>query len=294
MPAGLRCVELVERESQRDTVQRVDHVVGVDESGNTRDAPFVMAAVQCPRTAGETLAELLVDLGLEPWKSKSSSAPHGLDNETLSARVRTLVNRFQDYPITWHAVAGWEKYSKEQRGAIACIATSKAMTGGDGGTVPQYEGPAVLLHDGGDGLYGNNQLSLRRAATRQFRGFPDRITPVYVANLQNGDKMYPEITAADYIAGYIRSEIPQTGIESLPVDVERIDSSWKASDDPPTTLYQLRTRNRRRQQHKEARVAAWIEGRQPPDANAWNEQPLHTLAERIDSDVVREYILNEL
>jgi hypothetical protein len=52
MVSGLRQIEFVEHgvvEAQ-PSVQRVNQVVGIDESGNSSDGPFVMTAVQCPRS----------------------------------------------------------------------------------------------------------------------------------------------------------------------------------------------------------------------------------------------------
>lgn len=298
MASGLRRVELVEsggEGSGHANVQHINHVVGVDESGNSADGPFVMTAVQCPREHGELLAEFLIEEELQPWKSKSSSTPPGMSTSDLSGHVSTLLERIEETPITWHAVAGWGSYNKSERAAIACIVASKAMTGGGSQEMPDYNGPATLMHDGGYQLYGNGQLAIRRAASRQFNGFGDRVTPVYLSFLEGGDKTYPEITAADYIAGYLRSEIPEQGIEGLRLPVNRINESWRASDsDPPWPLYQIRTRNRRRQQAKEARAAAWIEGRRPPADGGWNESPLESLAGRLTSETVRDYILGEL
>lgn len=298
MPSGLRRVELVEsggEDSGHANVQHINHVVGVDESGTSADGPFVMAAVQCPRGSGEILAEFLIEEGLQPWKSKSSSTPSGMSNSGLSEHVSNLLDLIEGTPITWHAVAGWGAYSKPERAAIACIVASKAMTGGGNQEIPDFNGPATLMHDGGHQLYGAGQLAIRRAATRQFNGFGDRVTPVYLSFLEDGDKTYPEITAADFIAGYLRSEIPERGIEGLRQPVERINESWRASDsDPPSPLYQIRTRDRRRQQAKIARAAAWIEGRRPPEDGGWNESPIESLAGRLTSETVRDYILNEL
>lgn len=59
MSSGLRQIELLEHEvvDTQPPVQHASHVVGVDESGNQHDGPFVMTAVQCPRSYGESLAE---------------------------------------------------------------------------------------------------------------------------------------------------------------------------------------------------------------------------------------------
>ena len=296
--SGLRKVELVDSSGTEENRQKAYHVVGVDESGNHSGDPFVMVAVQCPRSHGEKLAEWLIQLGLQPWKSKSSSTPEGMSKSTLSEQVEDLIHKINDSDaVTWHGVAGWGDYNKEQRGATACIVASKTMTEGFGGESQDcgFEGPAVLLHDGGE-MYGKNQITLRRYASRQFGGgFNDRFTPVYVSNIQDGDRTYPEIAAADYIAGLINAEITNRGLEKLDMDrVRRIDSSWRSSDEAPATLYNLRTRNRSRQETKEERVAAWIEGRRPPDCDSWGERPIESLLDRLESNTVIEYVLNEL
>lgn len=293
MSVGLRRIELIEHgidQSVADT-RRANHVVGVDESGNSNDGPLVMVAVQCPRSCGETLAELLIKRGLEPWKSKSSSSPKNIEDAALSERVEGLIQDFTDVPITWHAVAGWGKYNKEQRGAIASIVSSKTMTGGE---APDFEGPAAIIHDGGHQLYGTRMVTFRQYASRQFRGFEDRFTPVYLSYLIGGDKTYPEITAADYIAGYLKSEIEERGIEGVTPPVQRIDKSWRSSNESPLSLYRLRSRTRRRQNRKEERVAAWMDGRQTSYEETWGGQPLEALVDRLNSERVREYILEEL
>lgn len=296
MSSGLRQVELVEdsNSGSHTNQQRIDHVVGVDESGNSNEGPFVMTAVQCPRSCGETIAELLINEGLEPWKSKASSTPAHMSNQALTDGVSELIDNLTDTPITWHAVGGWGSYEKQARAMIACIVTTKAMTGGHDSTVPEYDGPATLMHDGGNRMYGDSQIAIRRAASRQFSGFADRHTPVYLSFIRDGDKTYPEVTAADYISAYLRSEIQSRGIENIDY-LDRIDNSWCASShDPPATLYQIRARRRGRPQEKEERAAAWIEGRRPPDSDSWNGSQLDSLVSRLKSDTVREYLLNDL
>lgn len=298
--SGLRKVELVERDADEDNPnkQQVSHVVGVDESGNSADGPFVMTAVQCPREESERLAELLIDLGLQPWKSKSSSSPPGVSNEQLSDKVRRLISKINDMQVTWSAVAGRGSYGAGRAGMIACVVSSKAMTGGIEDEAPEYDGPATIMHDGSprSNLYGDSQIKIRRGAHRQFSDFPDRYTPVYLSFLRSGDKTYPEITAADYIAGYLNSVISNQTVEKVNHPVQRIDKSWKVSDrDPPVPLYDLRTRDRQRQLTKEDRAAAWIEGRQPlTDDEGWGERSFEGLIDRLESDTVKCYLSNEL
>lgn len=134
--------------------ERVDHVVGVDESGNPTesDGPYVLAAVSCSRDRSERLAELLVDCGLYPWQNKSRSLSAVLDDPAeQSRRVAEFASRLRGEPVTWSAAFGWQQYSVEQRAAIACTVTSKALTSAD-----DLSGRAVLLHDGGENTYGSS------------------------------------------------------------------------------------------------------------------------------------------
>lgn len=295
MGSGLRRIELVEHGvvDTQPPVQHANHIVGIDESGNQQEGPFVMTAVQCPRLNGELIAELLIKHGLEPWKSKSSSTPSEMSPTELSRSVHKFITDLEDTPITWHTVAGWGNYTAGKRAATACITASKALTGGSG-SLPDYKGPAAFIHDGGPRMYGSRQELLRKAFTRQFAGFGERVTPVYVTQLKQGDRTYPELTAADYISGYLRSRIQDRGIDGVNHPVQRIDDSWNTSDDPLATLYNFRARNRRQSQMKYDRVAAWIEGRRPAPADTWGNQPFESLVDRIQSDVVKEYLLEEL
>jgi hypothetical protein len=290
MPSGLRPVSLSAASS--DTHQRAAHVIGIDESGNTNDGAFVITAVQCPRNCGERLAELLIDLGLEPWKSKSSSTPTNLNGDRLTQQVERLIGRINDEPVSWDAAACWGNCDIDRRAMTACILSTKCLINWDRG----YEGDAVLIHDGECSEFGNEYVKLRRAARSQFDGFDIRETPVYVTALRSGDRIYPEITAADYISGLIKSKIKNHGsIDSINFPVRRVDKSWSTPGDiTPETKYQIRSRDRRRQPKREDRVAAWVEGRRPPTDDAWGDQPLESITGRLNSDTVQEYILNEI
>lgn len=291
MASGLRRVELVEA-GDTEPVAHADHVVGVDESGNTRRGPFVVTAVQCPRRVSERLAEALISLGLNPWVNKSSARPPGMSGDELSARVRRLIAQLEELPVTWTAVAGWASYTTSQWARTACVAVTKAMTRGG---PPTYDGPAVMIHDGAASLFGRRGISLRRAADVQFEGFDNRVTPVYLSCLRNADLTYPEVMVADYVSGYLKSRIESVGLDGTSTPVERIDPSWCApADRRPTTLFDIRQRTRRRGKRKKDRTASWIEGRRPSDGDAWGGQSMDSLVQRSESERLSEYLLTEL
>lgn len=290
--SGLRTVELVEASADDEApVYPAEHVIGVDESGTSAEEPLVSVAVHCPRPESERLAEALVACGLEPWKSKSSSRPRGISNTELSRRVRSLIDRLADLPVTWDGVAGWGSYDERQRGAIACIVAARALTG-SGTERPGDDESTVLLHDGSPSIHGYDGRELRRYASRQFPGHDERIDPVYPAYLQYGDLTYPEIITADYLAGYVKSRVETVGIEQSPVS--RIDGSWRSSNEVPRTLYELARRRRRRTDLTQRRIAQWIDGKQSPGGDAWGERPFQSIVERLESSLLREYLLTEL
>lgn len=294
MSSGLRPLAL--RESSSGDSKRAAHVVGIDESGNSADGPFVLTAVQCPRSSGERLAELLIELDLDPWVSKSSSSPSNLTDSELTENVIELMDQIQEEPITWNAAACWGNCSVDKQAMTACIVSTKSLIS-YGKSQDGYEGNAALVHDGKGDNFGSGYITLRRAGREQFEGFGDRETPVYISTLESGDRIYPEITAADYIAGLIRSEIQEKGsIEGLNVPViDRISESWSTPEDAsPEPQYEIRSRDRRRQPKREDRAAAWIEGRRPPTNDGWGDRPLNSIVERLSSDTVRDYLLTEL
>lgn len=291
MASGLRKVRLTENTESGGDRRDIDHIVGVDESGNNFDGVFVLVAVQCPRSSSEKLAELLIELDLQPWVSKSSSPPEDFAAQELSEPVSTLLSKIESGPITWNAQACWGGCEVDKRAMTSCIAATKALT-----SLTEYEGEAAILHDGGGDEYGTGRIKLRRAAANQFEGFAERHTPIHAVCLDSGDRIYPEITTADYIAGYLRSEIIDSGsIDLAEWDVGKIDDSWSTpSNQQPDPEYVIETRNRQRSPPRQDRAASWIEGRRPPSDESWGSKPLKSLVSRLQSDTVQKYLLEEL
>lgn len=290
--SGLRDIQLIETDSNKRC--RAKYVVGIDESGNPIGGePFVLTAVQCPRDAGELLAEQLIHSGLNPWTNKSQSLSSLVDKQEQTQRVQQLITCLTDIPVTWCSVAGWNEYNNSQKAASACLVASKAITASPMSEAPSYSGPAVLLPDGSSNTYSNKQRLLRQHAAAQFSGgFTSRYCPVYVSSLSKGDLTYPAITAADYIAGYIRHQMQQgISVEELPKQVLRIDESWSTADNPPTIYYSLRPTGGMQNNLVRSRAISWIEGRKIADEGSLSgRKPYKRIVHRLSSEEVQMYL----
>lgn len=291
---GLRSVQVTSNSGQR---KRLDHVVGVDESGNPDGgAPFVISAVQCPRSYGEQLAEHLIDAGLNPWQNKSNSlSVSDAAKANQDDRVESLIDVIDSTPVTWCAAVGWEAYDVPKRAAIACTVTSKALTTPHNAQTPSFEGDAVLIHDGNAETYGKDQRHLRKQASAEFNSsFESAICAVYVSSLPKADLTYPEVTTADYIAGYVRKRLvnDETSVERLPDQVLWVNSDWTYEDVQPTPLYWLRTSGAEQITAERSRVLAWIEGRRPPnDGFSSRRRFKSAIRKRLESPKLKKYLL---
>lgn len=291
---GLRAVQVTDDSGQR---KRLDHVVGVDESGNPNadGGPFLISAVQCPRTYGEALAEHLIDAGLNPWQNKSSSlSVSDRAKATQDERVESFISAISSTPITWCAAVGWDAYNVPKRAAIACTVTSKALTTPHSNRIPDFEGDTALIHDGDAKTYGDNQHYLRKQASAEFNpSFQSAICSVHVSSLPKADLTYPEVTAADYIAGYIRKKLAngETTVEQLSDQVLWVSSDWACEDVQPAPLYWLRTSGAKQSTPEQSRVIAWIEGRRPPkDGVSSRRQFERVIENRLESEKLKEYL----
>lgn len=271
--------------------ERVRHVVGVDESGNPTESgrAYVFSAVHCSRERSERLAELLVDCGLNPWQNKSSSLSAILEDSTEQPRrVGDFVAKLSAEPITWSAAFGWQRYSIEERAAVACTVASKALTSAD-----TLSGRAVLLHDGGRDTYGSSQIVLRKQAAATFNySFQSTFCPVFVTSLAKADLTYPEVIAADYLAGYVRYVVEESASPSdeLPSRVVRIRREWREPETSPLSLYWLRASGAAHQSTRRSRVAAWIEGRRPAEHGFQSSGQYDNVVSRLTSGELQSYL----
>lgn len=292
---GLRSVQVTEDASGRR--KRLAHVVGVDESGNPdgNGGPFVISAVHCPRSYGERLAEHLVESGLNPWQNKSRSLSVTDDAKaTQDRRVESFVDVVTSTPVTWCAAVGWDAYSVPKRAAIACVVTSKALTTPHADRTPNFEGDVALIHDGNDETYGKKQRYLRKQASTEFNSsFQSAFCSVHVSSLPKADLTYPEVIAADYVAGYIRKKIAngETSIDQLPDQVLWVSSGWTCEDVQPAPLYWLRTTGAKQTTTEQSRVIAWVEGRRPPKDGFASSRRFESVVEnRLESEKLKEYL----
>lgn len=271
--------------------ERARHVIGVDESGNPTDSSeaYAVTAVFCPRERGERLVELLVDCGLHPWQNKSRSLSAILDDPTeQTRRVTDFVTRLSSERMAWSAAFGWQHYSLEERAATACTVASRALAG-----VDELAGKAVLVHDGGENTYGSHQIVLRKQAAAKFNhSFQSTLCPVFVTSLVRADLIYPEVIAADYLAGYVRTLVERSAGTSrdLPANVGRIRREWREPETAPLSFYWLRTSGATHASTVESRVVAWIEGRRPARRGFESGGQYENVVSRLSSPDVRSYL----
>lgn len=290
---GLRSIQVTSESGQR---KRLDHVVGVDESGNPDggSVPFVISAVQCPRSYGEELAEHLINAGLNPWRNKSSSLSVSDEAKTTQdERVESFIDKISSTPVTWCAAVGWDAYSVPERATIACTVTSKALNTTHSDQTPDFEGGTALIHDGNAKTYGDNQLHLRKQASAKFNSsFQSAFCSVHVSSLPKADLTYPEVVAADYIAGYVRKKLANgESVNELPNQVLWVRSEWSPEDVQPAPLYWLRTSGSNQTTTEQSRIIAWIEGRRPSnDGLTSGGQFENIIDNRLESDRLKEYL----
>lgn len=291
---GLRPIRVTDESGRR---KRLDHVVGLDESGNpTGDEPFVVSAVQCPRRFGEQLAEQLIRVGLNPWKNKSRSLSVSDEAKaTQDDRVESFIDAIGPTPVTWCAAVGWEAYSVSKRAAIACTVASKVLTTPSSDQSLDFDGDTALIPDGDAETYGEKQRYLRKQASTEFNSaFQSDFCSVHVSSLPKADLTYPEAIAADYIAGYVRKRVGEggTSIERLPDSVLWVSSDWTCEDVQPAPLYWLQTSGAKQATAQQSRILAWIEGKRPPKRGLSSSRQFRTTIEnRIESRRLTEYLL---
>jgi hypothetical protein len=285
----------LEKRCSDDSV-RAQSVVGVDESGNAEDGVFVTVAVRAARSDGVELVQRLVENRLQPFRHKSSSLVRYTDADKADRRrrVRALLADLSHSTVTWAAVLSGSPLDEMAAAAAYAVAAKKAITNGLGQT--HLETDTVVLRDG-QLVRGEHA----QAFPRQLRGhcdlsFERNICPVYLASLEQAERTYPQVTAADYIAGYLREIAAQHGVETAveQFDYEqpvRFDRSWDNPARSPASVYQLKPIAPIREKRLTSRAIAWLTGgaitatRDPLDRNRYRR-----LIDTIDDPVVSDYV----
>jgi hypothetical protein len=266
-------------------------LIGFDEAGNiSQDEEFVLAAVRCPRQHSERLAELLIDCNLGPWKAKSRELVSRTSPDERDRRVAALLDAIESEPVFWSAAVGYSDISISHKAAALCVLAQKTIT-----TADEYAGDAVVVPDGASDMYGTNQLYLRQQASQRFGGsFQSVFGEVYISALPRADLTYPEVTSADYIAAYIRSQIQNDDRipETLPDNVARFDYNWREPQTAPVPFHRLRQATGDYGVAERKRIVAWLRGRHPEgdDFNVSNRYE-STVRSMLSSERVQEYLL---
>jgi hypothetical protein len=287
----MRSVQVVDQSSGNTT--RADHVIGIDESGNvTGPDAFAIAAVRCPRVNGETLAEILLQHDLNPWQAKSQTITESISAQERDQRVEQLIDSLNAESIPWSVAVGYSGGSIHHKAASVTVLAKKTIT-----SAQDFSGDAVLIPDGAPSMYGDHQTHLRTQASQIFDGsFQSTFGGVYITGLQKADLTYPEATAADYIAAYVRRAVHERdlSVQDLPEQVIWYDSNWREPSVSPVPFYQIQGVSGNYGDITKTRAAAWIKGRHP-DGNEFDaSSQWDNTVDMLESTELQNYLLNDI
>ncbi|WP_152420795.1 hypothetical protein [Haloarcula japonica] len=273
-----------------------DNVIGIDESGDSGSGYYVTVATRCSREADIDLVRNLIENELQPFKHKSSSIIRysSLTPEGRAERASALLEDLRDTEITWAAIVSQSNPSKEEQAAAAAMAIKKSITHGlSTGAVSHGCGETVAVHDGVRDTYSDYSKDLRK----QLSGccdssFQRSICPVYLTYLQEADLTYPQSTAADYIAGYIREKYADN--EAVAHDwIYEFDQSWIDPGPQADPVYRLEEFSPVREAEVRSRVIAWLTGRGiPREPQPTGRDPYQNLIDEIENEIVYEYLMS--
>ena len=256
----MRKVRLIEQSS--GNTARAQHVIGVDESGDVvgSNNPFALAVVRCPRENGENLAESLVESNLSPWKGKSKTIAANTSREERNRRIEDLIESLASRGIPWRVAAGYSGESIHHKAAAVCALAKKTITPDD-----SYNGSSILIADGAISMYGNHQEYLRSQAAKYFDGaFQSSFGSVHITGMPKADLTYPEVAAADYLAGYVTDAMRNgLSVSDLPDEVSWYDRNWREPKGSPLPFYRISGVNGDYGEIQKTRIVAWIRGRHP-------------------------------
>lgn len=286
----MREVQVIDQSSSRPT--RADHVIGIDESGNANgEGPFALAAVRCERANGERLAELLVDNGLSPWIGKSQTLAQNCSPEERDRRVSGLIDDLDAEGIQWKLAVSYDHIDIVYKAAAACALAKKTITA----EAPEFSGDSVLIPDGALDMYGTDQEYLRRQAAYIFDGqFQSTFGTVYVTGLEKADLTYPEVAAADFLAGYVRRRLVNGEMSTVGShnNIVWYTTDWREPDSEPLPLYRIRGVGGDYGDKERTRIAAWVKGRTPDDDTRDISSQWQNTVEMLESEKVQQYLLD--
>lgn len=281
----------VRAESDSGDIARAENVICVDESGDVSKSGNLatLAVVRCPRSQTEKLAEILIDCGLQPWRAKSRTLSRKIDKSEYYIRVHELITSLSSESIPWRVAAIYDDCTIRQKSAAACTLAKKTMTSVQ---PEEFNGDSILIPDGNSQMYGNSQSELRKQATQVFDGsFQSVFGEVYVSSMSKADLTYPEGTAADYLAGWVRKQImDEVGIENLPDEVMVFNPDWCEPDTSPQPLYKITDADVSHGSEQLNRIIAWIMGRNDSGSEYNTSSRLENRLDILQSETVEEYL----
>ena len=296
MSAPLRDIRLVRDGEQ----QRAPNLIGLDESMVTIGGTSytIVVAVRAARENEISLLRALIDNDLQPFKHKSSSLLRhgGVSSEERATRVQELIEDLQSLRVSWSAII-WEGPDKAP-GLAACAVTAakKSITNAlQSGDLPHGCGRTAFLHDGREDSHSDYFEQLKLQVPSAFdTSFQRSICSVLLTFMEGADRTYPATNTADYIAGHLARQL-EDNRSDFPAQVLDFDPSWVDPAPQPEVPYRLDSIRPIREEDVHSRVLAWILGKGiPRDPSPENRDPYRDQVSRINDDVVRSYLLEEL
>lgn len=142
-------------------------------------------------------------------------------------------------------------------------------------------------------MYGDRQKYLRIQAAQTFDGsFQSTFGGVYVTGLAKADLTYPEVAAADYLAGYVRAAVEDgRSVEALPNEVIWFSHDWREPTVSPFPYYRIRGVTGEYGVTEQTRVAAWIKGRRPDGGSHDVSSQWENTVQMLESAELQQYLL---
>lgn len=265
-----------------------NQLVGIDESKQRVEGDEILAtvAVACDRATEEKLLAVLINSGFLPFQYKSSSIIHHgpmADAEERETAANNFIEQLDSLDAQWRGIISRDASDGVKTTAAAQVAKKSI-------TMRESRDPHLILHDGAHEASGYGDLFSRQAASTFDESFQEYVCQVEVLFHPGGDVLYPQIIAADIIAGHLSSALSRAdGAEVIALNqVERYDDSW---NDPADDSLPVETVSPDGVDTDSAHSCAssWLRGRRGAMDAATNEGLRQHLG-RLSNETTRSYL----
>lgn len=271
-----------------DDRQLANQLVGIDESKQRVEGDNILAtvAVACDRATEEQLLAALIDSGYLPFQHKSSSIIHHgpmTDAEEREAAAESFIKRLGSLDAQWRGIISRDASDGVKATAAAQVAKKSITT-------RKSRAPHLILHDGAHEASGYGDIFSRQAASAFDESFQEYVCQVEVLFHPEGNVLYPQIIAADIIAGHLSSALSRPeGADVIALNqVKRYDDSRNDPAEDPL-LVETVTPDEVDTDSPPSCASCWLRGRQGTMETAINEGLRYHLG-RLNNETTRSYL----